>query len=87
MDKDLEVIPEPEFDVNVQDTAEMLAVDRGMPDVEFSTYEQEMLQVYVRRDGVKYQFSVPANLVMRQEELEELLHEKLDDIEEQIESS
>lgn len=83
-DNNFTVVPEPEFDVNVRSTAEMLAVDRGIPDIDFSTYEQEMLVGYVMRDGVKHEFEIPANLLVRQERLEKMLNSRLDEIEEAI---
>lgn len=84
MDDDLTVEVMPEFDVDVQETAESLGEERGL-NFDFITYTQEMLTVYTQRKvgentWQKFQFTVPADLVCTQEELEELLNEKIDEM-------
>lgn len=90
---ELEVVPEPEYDVDVRETIEELAEERGL-DLSFREYEQPMLSAYTRRPSVspngasnKFVFDMPADMLVTQEELEERVEEHLDDMEASIANS
>ena len=72
-----------EFDVDVRETLEGELERRGI-DADIATYEQPMLVATTRQEveeGVYQSFKIemPADVVCRQEELDEIIENKVDE--------
>lgn len=80
---DITVEPVDECDVDVRETVKERLDARGI-DANISFYEQPMLRAStLRKVGEKttqsYTFSIPANLICTQEELEDKVDERIDE--------
>lgn len=83
-DEDLTVEIQPDFNVDVRETLEAELESRGI-DASIREYEQPMLVATTRMEvgpgqHQSFKISMPADLVARQEELDEIVEEKVDEL-------
>jgi len=83
-DSELTVEPVDEYDVDVRATLEQKLEEVGI-DASFSTYEQPMLVATTRRKvgedtWQSFKIEMKADLVCTQEELDEIIESKVDDL-------